>query len=43
MSRVGREFERKWLESAICFLIFQGEFIELLIHHFSKVIVCAFN
>ena len=42
MSRVGREFERKWLESATCFLIFQGELKELLIHHFRNVIVCAF-
>ena len=26
MSRVTRELERKWLESATCLLIFQGQF-----------------
>ena len=39
MSFVVRELERKWLESATCLLIFFGEFKELLIHHFSNVIV----
>ena len=43
MSRVAGEFERKWLESATCLLIFQGEFKELLIRHFRNVIVCVFN
>ena len=43
MLRVTREFERKWLESATCLQIFQGEFKELLIYHFSNMIVCALN
>ena len=43
MACVARECERKWLESAICILIFSGEFKELLIDHLGNVIVYVVN
>ena len=43
MACVARECERKWLESAICIIIFSGEFKELLIHPLGNVIVYVVN